>query len=176
MNHDELVALIGKGVTQADGTWADFGAGAGNFTRALRDLLGPEAQLYTVDRDVYALDLLRRRWPAGDDKLHCITADFTQALNLPPLDGILMANALHFVRAQADILHKLRQFLKPDGRLLLVEYDVSKPLSFIPYPVPYTLFAQMAEAAGFAHIARIGERRSPSSGTVMYAALAALAK
>ena len=35
---------------------------------------------------------------ARSEHLHLIPADFTRELELPPLDGILMANSLHFFR------------------------------------------------------------------------------
>lgn len=47
---DELKTLIRGGIASSGGTWADFGAGAGNFTLALRDLLGAEATRYAIDR------------------------------------------------------------------------------------------------------------------------------
>src|SRR5689334_20911542 len=51
LNHSDLVALLKDGVGERGGRWADLGAGEGNFTRALADLLGPEAQIIAVDKD-----------------------------------------------------------------------------------------------------------------------------
>jgi ubiquinone/menaquinone biosynthesis C-methylase UbiE len=164
MTHDEMVALIGRAVSEAGGTWADFGAGRGNFTRALRDLVGPSATLYAIDRDANALRANR------DARTIC--ADFTRPLDLPPLDGILMANALHWVRRQEAVLSLLAGYLRPGGRLLLVEYDLRWPRSYVPFPVPYARFESLARAAGLEAVQQVGERVSPSSGVGMYAALA----
>ncbi len=167
MTHDELVNLIRGGINAPGGTWADFGAGSGSFTRALRDLLGAEAALYAVDRDGQALSALSRTVDA-----QTITADFTKPLELPPLDGLLIANALHWLRQQQAVLRLLAGYLKPGGRLLIVEYDVIVPRGYIPFPVPFSRFVQLAGEVGLTHVQRVGERQSPSSGTVMYAGLA----
>ncbi len=167
MTHDEMVNLIRGGVTLPGGTWAEFGAGSGNFTRALRDLLGAEATLYAIDQDARALAALARRVDA--QTLH---ADFTQPLDLPPLDGLFMANALHWVRPQKEIMRRLAGYLRPGGCLLIVEYDAAQPRSYIPFPVPYPRFAQLAGEAGLSAVRPIGERRSPSGGEGMYAAVA----
>jgi SAM-dependent methyltransferase len=174
MQHRELVALIRPGVPSdaaADVTWADFGAGSGAFTRALADLLPPEAVLYAVDRDVRALERLRTTWPTSQPP-HTIAADINQPPTLPPFDGLLMANALHFNRAQKELLHTIHGLLKPGGRLLLVEYDVRWPRAWIPYPISYKRFERLAADVGFSEIEHSAERRSPSTGIVMYAACA----
>lgn len=167
MTHDEMVALIRGGISQSGSTWADFGAGTGNFTRALRELLGSEATIYAVDRDRRALAQLQRHMP----DVHIIEADFAQPLDLPPLDGIVMANALHWMQAQQAVLAQVVGYLRPGGRLIMVEYDVTKARSYIPFPVPFTRFEALAPGAGLVDVRRIGERRSPSSGEVMYAAV-----
>lgn len=163
MTHDELVNLIANGIPQTGGTWADFGAGRGNFTRALRDLVGTHATIYAIDRDQRAL------FGQGDD-IHTITADFTQPIDLPPLDGLLVANALHFIRDQRKVIQQLAGYLRPGGVFLLVEYDVRLPRGYIPFPLPYARFEHLATALGWQAIERVGARQSPSSGTVMYAA------
>jgi trans-aconitate methyltransferase len=161
MRHDEMVALIQGGVTEPGGTWADFGAGSGNFTQALRTLLGTDATLYALDRDASAL---RRQ----ADDIHTIAADFTRPINgLPPLDGLLVANALHFVWNQREALALLSGYLRPGGTLLVVEYDVTTPRSYIPHPLPYTRFASLAAEIGLTHIRQIGKRKSPSNGGLM---------
>ncbi len=78
--------MIRAGINQGQRTWADIGAGTGNFTAALAELIGPDATLYAVDRNGYALRRLHRRLPS----VHTIEADFTCALDLPLLDGVLM--------------------------------------------------------------------------------------
>jgi hypothetical protein len=79
---------------------------------------------------------------------------------------------LHFIDRQRDVLQRMLSYLPTGGRLLMVEYDVQTPRSFIPHPVPYTRFAALAQEAGFANPARIGSRRSPTTGMVMYAGVA----
>src|SRR5947207_2467461 len=127
MNRAEMVELIRGGVPSAGGVWADLGAGTGNFTWALRELLGAQGAIYAVDRDGKAIraqrELLAQAGPGAS--IFPIQADITQRLELPPLDGALMANALHFIRDQAAALALIAGYLRPGGRLLIVEYDVA---------------------------------------------------
>ena len=78
--------------------------------------------IYSVDKDAGALTAqeraLRARFPTTS--AHFLAADFTQRLPLPPLDGAIMANSLHFHRAKEPIVWLVRSYLKPDGRLILV--------------------------------------------------------
>src|SRR5262245_13041022 len=102
-----MVALIGGGVPAAGGVWADLGAGTGNFTWALRELLGPQATIDALDRDRRAIERQRAAMAQAAEPGATIVpmqADFTHRLELPALDGVLMANALHFVRDQPAAL------------------------------------------------------------------------
>jgi hypothetical protein len=49
MNRADHIALIREGVSGGT-TWADLGSGAGPFTLALADLLGPGVSRDLVDR------------------------------------------------------------------------------------------------------------------------------
>jgi SAM-dependent methyltransferase len=104
--------------------------------------------------------------------IHWLNADFSLSMNLPTLDGILMANALHFILDQAAVLAHVCENLRPGGRFVLVEYEVQRPLAYVPHPVPLRRFMSLAEAVGLVSPARIGERHSPSTGISMYAAIA----
>jgi SAM-dependent methyltransferase len=173
-----MMRLIQGGVKRPDtsgpasAVWADFGAGQGSFTRALRDLLGPEALLIAVDRDRSALETLRRSM--HDSNVQTIAGDFTGPLDLPPLDGAVMANALHWIAAheQAAVLRHIGGWLRPGALLIIVEYEVTQPRSYIPHPVPFSRFRVLAAEAGLNSVEQIGMRRSPSSGISMVAALA----
>jgi ubiquinone/menaquinone biosynthesis C-methylase UbiE len=174
MDRAEMVALIRGGVDAPGGIWADLGAGTGNFTWALRELLGPHGTIYAVDRDGKAI--VRQRaalaQAAPGATIHPIQADFTRPIELPPLDGVLMANALHFVREQAAALAHIAGYLRPGGRLLLVEYDLDAPVPWVPFPLSPERFRTLARQVGFAEPRLAGTRRSPSTGTSMYAAVA----
>lgn len=134
------------------GAWADLGAGSGAFTFALRELLGPSAEIYAVDRNSVRLDELARAYRAryaDPDRLHLIVSDFARNLELPPLDGALMANSLHFFRDKQEILRHVRSFLKPGGILLLVEYNVDRGNPWVPHPLSFETFRNLAPRAGF---------------------------
>lgn len=151
MNHHDHVNLLRNGIPGPGGTWADFGSGAGAFTLALADLVGPQGYIYSVDKDNGALREQQRNMQAAFPfaRVEYIAADFTQRLDLPPLDGIVMANSLHFVRRKEPVLQLMRSYLRPGGRLLLVEYDTDRGNMWVPYPFSYTTWEQMARQQGF---------------------------
>ena len=99
MDHRDHVRLIARGVPPG-GAWADLGAGEGAFTLALRDVAGPDVVIYAVDKDGGRLDRQRRAFDAmfPGSNVRMVTADFGEPLSLPPLDGVIMANSLHFFR------------------------------------------------------------------------------
>lgn len=142
MNHADLVALLKDGVSEPGGRWADLGAGEGNFTRALVDLLGPEAHITAVDRDAGALRAI-----GGD--IETRVADFTRPLDLHDLDGVVMANSLHFVRDKQPVLEAVRRMLRPGGRLIIVEYGTDRGNPWVPHPFTFEQWEKMAAQAGF---------------------------
>ena len=119
--------------------WADLGSGEGAFTLALADLLGPTGSIHTVDRDGRALQVqvraLRDAFP--NVSVTPLVADFTMPLELPPLDGIVMANSLHFERDKLAVLRLVGGYLRPAGRLVLVEYDTDHGNPWVPFPLSF---------------------------------------
>ena len=148
MNHADLMALIKDGVTERGGSWADLGSGEGAFTLALADLLGPGAHITAVDREAGALrHLAGERFPGVT--VETMVADFTRPLDLANLDGIVMANSLHFVRNKAPVLQLVRGMLSPGGKLIVVEYGTDRGNPWVPHPFSFERWTQMAAQAGF---------------------------
>jgi SAM-dependent methyltransferase len=152
MDHADHVALLRDGVARPGGTWADIGAGSGAFTLALADLLGPGATIVAVDRDAAALrtntDAVASRFPGV--RLTPIVADFTSRLDLPPLDGLVAANSLHYVARdeQPEAIRRLAGHLRPGGTFIVVEYDADRGNPWVPHPWSAGRWPSLAEAAG----------------------------
>lgn len=151
MNHADLVSLIEDGVDERGGQWADLGSGEGAFTLALADLVGPGARISAVDRDSRALQTLAvqmgKRFP--DVAIETKTADFTGPLGLANLDGVVMANSLHFIRDKGPVVASVRNMLRPGGRLIVVEYGTDRGNPWVPHPFSYQSWEKMAAQAGF---------------------------
>lgn len=140
--------------------WADLGAGSGAFTVALLELLGEGGQIYAVDKNL--------RLPKHP-RIHTVWGDFTRPLKLPILDGILMANSLHYVRDKEGLLRTLLTYLKSSGRLLVVEYENRQPSPWLPFPVAFSELEGVASRSGL-KAAWLGQIPSEFGGEI-YAAL-----
>ncbi len=135
--------------------WADIGCGDGIFTRLLAERLPAGSTIYAVDQNRSALRTLdrnRRDW-SPNTTVHTHHADFTQPLDLPPhslsnLDGMLLANSLHFVRDKQPVLARLLELLAPGGQLVLVEYNATRGNGAVPYPLNDAGFLALVKAVG----------------------------
>jgi SAM-dependent methyltransferase len=111
---------------------------------------------------------MARRFPGVT--LNIRQDDFTRPLDLPPLDGVVMANALHFVRDKRPVLKLLRSYLKEDGRFLLVEYDADRGNLWVPHPLSYPTWEELARESGFRHTELLATRPSRFLGRIFSAA------
>jgi SAM-dependent methyltransferase len=180
MKISDAVELIEDAVGGGVGTWADLGAGTGTFTRALTIVLGAGSTVYAVDEDARAMGALRELASprSGDRRVIVVRADFTRPLELPGLkrdgarlDGILLANALHFVRDPERVLSALVENLRPGGRVVVVEYDRRDASQWVPFPIPAARWPGLAESAGLTEPAITASRPSSYAG-ILYAGVA----
>jgi len=152
MDHKDHVNLLRPADIKPGGSWADLGAGSGAFTLAIRELGGPTASIYAVDKDRASLHQLEQAYRArfGDlQNLNLIVGDFSRTLNIPPLDGIVMANSLHFFKDKEKILRHVSSYLKPNGMLLIVEYNVDSGNPWVPYPFSFETYRKLAPRTNF---------------------------
>ncbi len=174
MEHRDHVDLLKPANLLPGGVWADLGAGSGAFTLALRELLGPDAEIHAVDREAFRLEELERAYRArfGDlANLRILPIDFTRVIEIPPLDGAMMANSLHFFRDKERVLRHVNTYLKPGGALLLVEYNVDHGNPWVPHPLSFETFRELAPRVGFTE-PRLLAKRPSSFLREFYSALA----
>ena len=182
MDHRDHVELLRGGVEPAGpggADWGDLGSGAGAFTLALADLLGPGGRILSVDRDRGALreqaTAMASRFP--NVALRQVVADFTTdlalELGLAPLDGIVMANSLHFRADYVPVVRHVAALLRPSGRLILVEYDADRGNPWVPHPLSFATWRRVAVEAGLIEPRLLGRVPSRFLGAI-YSSLAEL--
>ncbi|MEO0025359.1 MAG: class I SAM-dependent methyltransferase [candidate division WOR-3 bacterium] len=133
-------------------TVLDIGAGVGYFARALLRQLGADGRLIAVDISPVMLAELEKNLPRSPAEVRTLVADAVQ-IPLPDksADRILMALVLHEIAEPTAALLEARRLLKPDGRLLIVEWHKIKPPPGPPEQErldPGTIF-QLARQTGF---------------------------
>jgi ubiquinone/menaquinone biosynthesis C-methylase UbiE len=162
MDHADHVALLKNGIPELGGVWADFGSGRGAFTLALAELIRPGGIIYSVDKNAKALqqqkDAMDAQFP--DLMMHYLDLDYTQPLDIPKLDGIVMANALHFQRHKSHVLQGIKSYLGSQGRLIIVEYNVDRGNTWVPYPISFKTWEVLARRNGFANTQLLARRPS----------------
>jgi ubiquinone/menaquinone biosynthesis C-methylase UbiE len=102
----------------------DFGCGNGYHTLQLAKRVGPTGQVYAVDIQQEMLDLLDdRATPRGLENIKPVLAT-AEDPGLPPatFDLVLMVDVYHELSHPPDVLALVRASLKPEGRLVLVEF------------------------------------------------------
>ena len=110
---------------------ADIGAGTGYFSFRLSEKV-PQGKVYAVDIQPEMLDILTFfKEESGADNVEPILGSETDP-NLPPesIDLALMVDAYHEFAYPREMMESIVRSLKPDGRIVLLEYRGENP--FIP--------------------------------------------
>lgn len=148
-------------------SWCDLGSGNGTFTTALAQLLAPGSTIYALDFDSRVLEEIPNKCHGVE--IRKILGDLeSSSLRLPSVDGILMANTLHFIREQHTLLARLMSLT---DRFLIVEYERSKPNRWGPYPVGFEHLRQLFAEVGVERVQKLATRPSLFGGTI-YSAFA----
>jgi ubiquinone/menaquinone biosynthesis C-methylase UbiE len=140
--------LLPPCIDETGGVWADLGCGEGIFTAVLYEQIGPSCQIHAVDINRRVLDKLKQNFQETypDANINILHANFEEPLSLPNLDGVILANALHFVKddQKAFVLENVSKRLKPNGKIIVIEYNTDRGNLAVPYPLPEKDFVKLA--------------------------------
>jgi ubiquinone/menaquinone biosynthesis C-methylase UbiE len=146
------------------GHWADLGCGGGTFTYALANCLKAGSIIYAVDKEMPVIA------PVNNVEIQCIRANIESIVfRQQELDGILMANAFHYIKDKRTLIQRLQFFLKSNGMFLIVEYDTDRSNRWVPFPLSFKDLALFFKNNGFGSVEKIGERNSIFGRQKMYA-------
>ncbi len=105
-------------------TVADIGAGVGFYSLRLAQRVGPTGKVYANDIQAGMLDMLKQRMQAAGVKNIIPVLGTVSDPKLPAntMDLELLVDVYHEFAQPQIMLRKLREALKPDGRLVLLEF------------------------------------------------------
>jgi ubiquinone/menaquinone biosynthesis C-methylase UbiE len=137
----------------AGSTVADVGAGSGYMTVRMARRVGPAGKVYATDVQPEMLVLLRQRLVR--ERLSNVEPVLggvdDPRLPAGAIDLILMVDVYHEFSEPQKMLRRMREALKPDGRLVLLEYRKEDPT--IPIRLEHKMTVAEAkmelEAEGF---------------------------
>ena len=130
---DEVVSALP--IPSKDGVIADIGAGSGYFTRRLA-LQVPEGRVFAVDVEGEFDDYLlnnREAWGTPNIEPHLAHYD-DPILPEASLDLVFTANTYAYIRDRVEYFTRVRESLKPGGRLVVIEFrpDANPPGDMAP--------------------------------------------
>ena len=169
MNFKDAIRLIQPITIPQDKPvkWADLGCGSGLFTKALASLLPQGSTLYAVDQ--YAQKLTQQT--QNGVSIEFIHANFEhEQLPFSGLDGIFMANSIHYILDKHQLLEDLQLYFRGSGSYLIVEYDTKASNAYVPYPITFDRLKALFGHKGFDTIKKLGEHPSIYGNGNLYAA------
>lgn len=108
---------------------ADIGAGVGYMSLRMAKRVGPSGKVYANDLQPEMLAKLRENAARGKiNNVVTVLGDVADP-KLPPntMDLVLLVDVYHEFSQPQQMLRKIRETLKPDGRLVLLEYRAEDP-------------------------------------------------
>jgi len=133
---------------------ADIGSGGGYFTIEFGRKVGAEGKVYAVDTRMKNLDFIRKQ--AERVKLDNIDTVLARGaeMDLPEggLDLAFLRNAFHHLPEPEKSLEVMRCYLKPGGRVAVIEHKAKGGFSFVSMFKHYTppeVIVQVMESAGY---------------------------
>jgi ubiquinone/menaquinone biosynthesis C-methylase UbiE len=148
----EIVAALGLTPGMAV---ADVGAGTGLFTRLLAAKVGPTGRVYAVDiAPRFLAHIATEAKKHGQSQVLTVPGS-QSSTNLPreSVDLVFLCDVYHHLENPEKTLASIRQALKPDGKLVVIDFDrvEGRSAEFVLKHVRagQDVFRKEIEAAGF---------------------------
>jgi len=146
---DEVLKFLGLQQRQKI---ADVGSGGGYFALRFAETVGAEGRVFAVDTNPKFLEFVQNS--AKEKKLTNVETVLAEKdkpiLPEKSVDLVFMRNVCHHLPNRVEYFRQLRNVLKPDGRVAIIDYEGGGGLSFhrlFGHSVPKeTIIEEMGEA------------------------------
>jgi ubiquinone/menaquinone biosynthesis C-methylase UbiE len=134
---------------------ADIGSGSGLFTRPLALAVQPGGHVYAVDIDPDLLRHVRKTsQAAGITNITTVLApEDSPALAKATLDAALICDTLHHIAKRPEYLANLRSFMKPGGRVAIIDFKDEWPAGHESMRFELEDLDRWTDAAGYTKVA-----------------------
>jgi len=145
---EELLDVLG--IEKGD-VVADVGAGPGFFSLRAARRVGPAGKVFAVDVQQEMIDGLRRmaRKSGLDNIVPILGSADDPRLPTNSVDEVLLILAYHEFSHPAEMMRHIGAAMKPDARMLLVEYKAEDPNSRVSAPHKMRAADILREISGF---------------------------
>jgi arsenite methyltransferase len=110
---------------------ADVGAGGGYFSLKFAEAVGKQGAVYAVDIDPSKVEFIRKNAAEKElDNVRVILAGKESPTLPEKIDLIFLRNVYHHISNRVEYFTKLKESLKPDGRIAIVEHNRGGRFSF----------------------------------------------
>ena len=108
---------------------ADIGAGSGLFSRPLAKAVAPAGKVYAVDIQQDLLDHINQRDKEENIRnIQTVLGEFDDPkLPAKDVDLAFINDVLHHIQHRAVYLKALGTYVKPSGRIAIIEMDKNDP-------------------------------------------------
>jgi len=126
---DQIIESMGLKETQ---NIADIGSGGGYFSLRFAEAVGKNGKVYPVDTNSNFLkfikDIAEER--GVSNIIPILVAENHLPIPAGSLDFIFMRDVTHHIQNRVQYFGNLKNFLKPNGRIVIIEYKKKKSFSF----------------------------------------------
>jgi ubiquinone/menaquinone biosynthesis C-methylase UbiE len=107
---------------------ADIGSGSGLFTRPIAKAIAPGGVAYAVDIDAGLLTIVARTATEHQvPNIRIVQAEPADPKLPEPVDIALICDTLHHIGQQGTYLRTLKRYLKPGGRVAVIDFSDEWP-------------------------------------------------
>ena len=104
---------------------ADIGSGGGYFSYRFANAVGEHGRVYAVDTNEEFLEFIKKqaREKGLTNIVTMLAAEDHSDMSKNSLDYVFMRNVCHHLPNRVEYFQRLKESLKPNGKVVIIEYD-----------------------------------------------------